>query len=94
VSREARGDRPVDGLVVNPCRDSPELLEVLPRLPTALLDATVKMKSLQRNVARQQREIAELRARQKTDARNRRTHSASLVLLVVAIVVLWNMQQS
>jgi ubiquinone biosynthesis protein len=73
---------------------APELLEVLPRLPSALLDATVKMKSLQRNVARQQREIGELRARQKTDARHRRRQSAGLVVLVVAIVMLWNIQQS
>jgi ubiquinone biosynthesis protein len=69
---------------------APELMEVLPRLPSALLDVSVKMKILQRSVSRQQRELARLQAQLHSQSRSRRRRLAVLATVVLATLVIWN----
>jgi ubiquinone biosynthesis protein len=68
-----------------------ELIEILPRLPTALVDATVKLKIMERALARQHREIVELKRQMGRLKRGRRLRLASGVgLLLLASVLLWS----
>ncbi len=68
---------------------APELLELLPKLPTALLDASVKLKVMERAVARQGRELEDLRRELAGRRRARRWRQASgIVLLLLASALL------
>jgi ubiquinone biosynthesis protein len=64
---------------------APELLELLPKLPSALLDASAKLRVMERTVARQGRELEDLKRELKGQRRARRWRQASgLVLLLLA----------
>jgi len=68
-----------------------ELIEILPRLPTALVDATVKLKIMERALSRQHREIVELKRQMGRLKRGRRLRLASGVgLLLLASALLWS----
>ena len=68
---------------------APELLELLPKLPSALLDASVKLKVMERAVARQGRELEDLRRELAGRRRARRWRQASgVVLLLLASALL------
>jgi ubiquinone biosynthesis protein len=70
---------------------APDLLEVLPRLPGALLDASVKLKIMQRAIERQRREVAELNRRVSELTHSRRRRLSGWALLVLASLLLWQL---
>ncbi|MEE8077680.1 MAG: ubiquinone biosynthesis regulatory protein kinase UbiB [Pseudomonadales bacterium] len=70
---------------------APELLAQLPQLPAAVLNANIKLKSLERSFSRHSQELATLEKRLDSltrAGRVRRTSGAGLLLL--ATVLLWN----
>ena len=68
---------------------APELIELLPRLPSALLDVSTRMQMLQRGVVRQQQELRALRDQIRTTTRRRRRRAATLSLLLVLTLAVW-----
>lgn len=71
---------------------APELIELLPRLPSALLDVSARMQMLQRGVNRQQQELAALREQIRLDGRARRRRWLAIAVFVVIVVVSWQTQ--
>ena len=71
---------------------APELIELLPRLPSALLDVSARMQMLQRGVNRQQQELTALREQIRLNGRQRRRRSLALALFVVIVLVSWQTQ--
>ena len=70
---------------------TPELIEQLPRLPSVLLSATRTLKSLERSVVRQGRELENLEKKVANLTRTRRLQRASgAALVVLASVLLFN----
>ncbi len=69
---------------------APELIELLPRLPGALVTAEQKLRTMERGLARQRRELGELGTQVAGLNRSRRLSRASgIVLLVAATSLLW-----
>lgn len=68
---------------------APELIELLPRLPSALLDVSTRMQMLQRGVARQQQELRNLRDQIRTTTRRRRRRAVTLGLMLVFTIAVW-----
>ncbi len=70
---------------------APELLAQLPQLPAAVLNANIKLKSLERSFSRHSRELAALEKRLDSLTRAGRVRRASgAALLILATVLLWN----
>jgi len=70
---------------------APELLEVLPRLPGTLLEASVKLKLMQRAIERQRREISLLNDRVDRLTSSRRRRLSGWALLILASLLLWQL---
>jgi ubiquinone biosynthesis protein len=70
---------------------APELLEALPRLPGALVNADIKLKTMQRALSRHTRDLRTLEDKVSDLGRSRRfSRRSGAALLVVATVLLWS----
>ena len=71
---------------------APELIELLPRLPGALLDATRKIRTMERSMDRQNRELRDLKAQvAKLGGRRRLKQASGVALLLLGSLLLWNL---
>jgi ubiquinone biosynthesis protein len=68
---------------------APELIELLPRLPSALLDVTTRMQMLQRGITRQQQELTTLRNQIRLSVRRRRRRWGVIITLLLIILLGW-----